>query len=183
MFARTERLLLRPGWIEDAPALYAAIADEAVVRNLARAPWPYPMASAESYVSCERSPGEVASLIFLRGDGAPLLVGGIGIGRRDGEAPELGYWIARRWWGRGFATEAGRAVIDHARHALRLPRLEAGHFIDNPASGRVLAKLGFRPAGRIVPRDCLARGEAVPCRLFEIDLAAQGERASTAMAA
>src|SRR4051812_15311027 len=115
MFARTERLLLRPGWIEDAPALHEAIADEAGGRHLARAPWPYTMESAESYVSREGEPGEVASLIFLRGDGAPLLVGGIGIGRRDGEAPELGYWIARRWWGRGLATEAGRAVIDHAR--------------------------------------------------------------------
>jgi RimJ/RimL family protein N-acetyltransferase len=182
MFARTERLLLRPGWIEDAPALYAAIADEPVVRNLARAPWPYPMASAESYLAAERSPGEVASLIFLRGDGAPSLVGGIGIGRTDDGIPELGYWIARRWWGRGFATEAGRAVIDHARHALRIPRIEAGHFIDNPASGRVLAKLGFRPLGRIAPRHSAARGEAVPCRLFEMEL---GEEAETeaAMAA
>ena len=183
MFARTERLLLRPGWIEDAPALYEAIADEAVVRNLARAPWPYPMECAESYLASERSPAEVASLIFLRGDGAPVLVGGIGIGRKNGDVPELGYWIARRWWGRGIATEAGRAVIAHARDALRIKRIEAGHFIDNPASGRVLAKLGFRPVGRIVPRDCAARGEAVPCRLFEMELAAPEERAPAAMAA
>jgi RimJ/RimL family protein N-acetyltransferase len=91
---------------------------------------------------------------------------------------ELGYWIARPYWGRGYATEAGRAVIDHARHSLRLPRLSAGHFIDNPASGRVLAKLGFRPIGRIALRHSAGRGEPVPTRLFEIDLAPAEEEAS-----
>ncbi len=183
MFARTERLLLRPGWIEDAPALHEAIADEAIVRNLAHAPWPYSHLDAETYLMRERRPHETSSLIFLRTSEAPQLIGAIGFGRMPTGEPELGYWIARAHWGRGYATEAGRAVLDYARNSLRIPRLAASHFIDNPASGQVLAKLGFRPLGRIALRHSAGRGEAVPCRLFEIELAAAGEEAAQAIAA
>ena len=77
-------------------ALYRAIADEAIVRNLAQAPWPYSFADAESFLMRERAPHDVACLIFLRTDGAPRLVGGIGFGRKPGDVePEFGYWIAR----------------------------------------------------------------------------------------
>jgi RimJ/RimL family protein N-acetyltransferase len=177
MFARTERLLLRPAWGEDAPALFSAIADERIVRNLASAPWPYLPEHAQAYAGTERRPGEPSFLIFRRTAGDPRLVGAIGMGPRpDGEL-ELGYWIARPFWGLGYATEAGAAVLRLARDGLRLPRLSAGHFLDNPASGRVLQKLGFRPTGAIVPRFSVARGEAAPCRLFELDFA--DEEAST----
>ncbi|HEY0086839.1 MAG TPA: GNAT family N-acetyltransferase [Allosphingosinicella sp.] len=170
MFARTERLLLRPGWTQDAPALFKAIADETIVRNLASAPWPYGRADAEAYLATDRDPAEPSALIFRRSAGAPQLVGTIGIGRRpDGEL-EFGYWIARPFWGLGFATEAGRAVIDFARESLRVRRLNAGHFLDNPASGRVLEKLGFAPTGAVTPRYSAGRREAAPCRLFALDL-------------
>jgi RimJ/RimL family protein N-acetyltransferase len=53
---------------------------------------------------------------------------------------------------------------------LRLPRLVSGHFIDNPASGRVLIKLGFRPTGQIAARQSKARGTSVPCVLYNLDL-------------
>jgi RimJ/RimL family protein N-acetyltransferase len=182
MFARTERLLLRPGWIEDAPALHAAIADEAVVRNLAQAPWPYSRLDAEAFLMRERRPTETTSLIFLLGDGPPRLIGVIGFGRLPTGELELGYWIARSHWGRGYATEAGRAVLAYARDSLRIRRLAAGHFIDNPASGRVLAKLGFRPLGRIALRHSTGRGEAVPTRQFELELATE-EEAARAIAA
>ncbi|HEY5721474.1 MAG TPA: GNAT family N-acetyltransferase [Allosphingosinicella sp.] len=181
MFARTERLLLRPGWREDAPALFRAIADERVVRNLATAPWPYRLEDAEAYLSADRRPWEPSLLIFRRTDAAPELIGTIGVARRPNGEIELGYWIARRFWNRGYATEAGKAVVHAARHALRLPRLGAGHFLDNPASGRVLEKLGFRPTGITAPRHSIGRGGEAPCRLFELKLAEEGEQ--TAMAA
>ena len=83
----------------------------------------------------------------LRTDGRRArLVGSCGLGRRASGAVEFGYWIARPHWGRGFASEAGRALIAIAR-ALGLTRLEASHFLDNPASGRVLEKLGFQSTG------------------------------------
>ena len=166
MFARTERLLLRPGWQEDAAALAQAMGEEAVVRNLARAPWPYGEADAQAFLGQPVDPAQPRFLIFSRTVGAPRLVGGCGIAPAPDGALEMGYWIARPYWGLGFATEAGRQLVRIAR-AMNLPRLTAGHFTDNPASGAVLRKLGFRPTGRVVPRFSAARGSEAACALFE----------------
>jgi RimJ/RimL family protein N-acetyltransferase len=183
MFVRTERLLLRPGWRQDAPALFEAIGDERIVRNLATAPWPYRPSDAEAWLATERKVSEPSLLILRCTKGAPELIGAIGFGRRPTGEMEFGYWIARRHWGRGYATEAGRAVLATARHGLRLRRLDAGHFLDNPASGRVLEKLGFEPTGVIAPRYSAGRGEAAPCRLFKLELDQEAEIAPAAMAA
>ncbi len=167
MFARTERLLLRPGWVEDAPALFAAIADEA--RNLAGAPWPYALADAAAQLAAPRDPALPSLLIFARGDSAPQLVGSCGLDRRPSGAVEFGFWIARSFRGRGFAVEAGDALIAIAR-TLGLARLDASHFVDNPSSGRVLEKLGFRATGLSAPRFSPARGGDAPTRLFRLEL-------------
>ena len=183
MFAITERLLLRPGWIEDAPALTAAIADPAIVSKLQTAPWPYEQHHAEAFLGGDRDPRYPDCLLFARTLGAPRLVGGVGIKRNcEGDA-ELGYWIARRYWGLGFATEAGRAVVRMARESLKLPRLVSGHFIDNPASGRVLAKLGFISTGRTAMRRCLAREALVPCMIYEHQAEAMDRPMAPALAA
>ena len=86
----------------------------------------------------------------------------------------MGYWIARGSWGLGFATEAGTALLEIAR-ALGLARLEASHFLDNPASGRVLEKLGFEPTGLVAPRLSCARGREIPARLMRLRLGATAE--------
>jgi RimJ/RimL family protein N-acetyltransferase len=108
-------------------------------------------------------------LIFELGTGAPQLVGSCGLGRRPSGAVELGYWIARTFWGRGYATEACTALIAIGR-SLGLERLEGSHFLDNPASGRVLEKLGFAPSGIVAPRLSCARGVEVPARLMRLRL-------------
>jgi RimJ/RimL family protein N-acetyltransferase len=169
MFARTERLLLRPGWAEDAPALARAIADEQIVRNLATAPWPYALKDAEAFLASPRDPVMPSFLITERTASAPRIVGSCGLGRRPSGAVELGYWIARPHWGKGFATEAGRALIDIAR-TLKLPRLEGSHFVDNPASGRVLEKLGFVPTGLSAARYSCARGAEAVSKLYRLRL-------------
>ena len=174
MFARTERLLLRPGWAEDAPALARAIADEAVVRNLATAPWPYGLADAEAFLASPNDPALPRFLITERTDAAPRLIGACGLARRSSGNVELGYWIARAHWGQGFATEAGLALIDIAR-TLKLSRLEASHFVDNPASGRVLEKLGFVATGLTATRYSCARGGDAMSRLYRLSLMARGE--------
>ena len=176
MFARTPRLLLRPGFPEDAPALAAAIGDEAIVRNLAAAPWPYSMRDAEAFLAKPRDPVLPSLLIFERTAAGPRLVGACGLGRRPSGAVEMGYWITRPAWGHGFATEAGIALIGIAR-ALGLRQLEGSHFIDNPASARVLDKLGFESTGLIAPRMNCARGEEVPARLMRLRLKAEVEQA------
>jgi RimJ/RimL family protein N-acetyltransferase len=170
MFARTPRLLLRPGFPEDAPALATAIGDEEIVRNLATAPWPYRMRDAEAFLAKPRDPVLPSFLIFERGPAAPQLVGSCGLGRRPSGSVELGYWIARPFWGRGLATEACAALVEIAR-TLGFQSLEGSHFLDNPASGRVLEKLGFEPLGIVAPRLSCARGEEVPARLMRLELA------------
>jgi RimJ/RimL family protein N-acetyltransferase len=171
MFARTPRLLLRPGFPEDAPALAAAIADEAIARNLANVPWPYRMRDAEAFLASPRDPVLPSLLVFERSSVAPRLIGACGLGRRPSGAVEMGYWIARPYWSRGFATEACEALVGIAR-TLGLPSLEGSHFLDNPASARVLEKLGFEPRGLVAPRMSCARGEEVPARLMRLDLTA-----------
>lgn len=173
MFARTDRLLLRPGWAEDAPALAAAIGEERIVRNLASAPWPYRLDDAERYLA-GLDAALPSFLIFARTDGPPALVGGIGFGSTpDGEV-EFGYWITSHCWNRGYATEAGQAALSIARDSLRLCRIVSGHFLDNPISGRVLEKLGFAPTGEIGVRHSRARGEGVPFRAFVRNLCGVG---------
>src|SRR3546814_19304074 len=90
-FARTERLLRRPGWREDAPALAAAIGDEAIVRNLATAPWPYNQADAEDFLARPEDSTLPNFLIFSRTPGTPRLLGRCGIPQGTAHRLELGY--------------------------------------------------------------------------------------------
>jgi len=170
MFVRTQRLTLRPGWREDAAELARAIGHESVVRNLARAPWPYTIEAAETFAASFDESTQPRFLIFAHQDGPLRLIGGIGIGPFEKEEHELGYWLTPQAWGRGYATEAGAAVLCAAR-AAGIRRVVAGHFLDTPASGRVLRKLGFRPTGRMTSVYSRGRGAAVPSVRFELDLA------------
>jgi RimJ/RimL family protein N-acetyltransferase len=154
MFAVTERLLLRPGWPEDAPALAAAIGDREIAHNLTRVPWPYSVDDAKSFLSLPADPLRPRFMICLRSNNR--LIGGIGLSG-DIDA-ELGYWIARDHWGRGYATEAGRAVLALADSSLRLPRIRARRAIDNARSANVLRKLGFHPTGKKAWSASLAGG-------------------------
>jgi RimJ/RimL family protein N-acetyltransferase len=184
MFAITERLLLRPSWSEDAAVLHNAIADQGILRNLANAPWPYALDDAREFVALPQSDLLPSASLWTRDGRTPKLVGGCGLAERNGEV-ELGYWIARPFWGRGFATEAGKALVSAAT-AIGHKKLVASHFIDNPASGQVLRKLGFQPTGRVEMRASRGRGgRASPALLFEQDLgsvdAADGDAGVSAM--
>ena len=172
MFARTSRLLLRPGWAEDAPALAKAIADETIVRNLANAPWPYGLAEAEAFLAAPKDPILPNLLLFARTEADPVLVGSCGLIRKASGAVVLGYWIARDHWGQGYATEAGQQMIEIAR-TIGLKRLDASYFADNPASGRVLEKLGFTPTGLSAPHYSCARGREADAVLMRQWLTAE----------
>ncbi|MDA0820315.1 MAG: GNAT family N-acetyltransferase [Proteobacteria bacterium] len=176
MFHCTERLLLRPAWPEDWQAVYSGIADEGVVQNLARAPWPYSQDDARSFVELPVDPRFPRFLITRSRDAA--LIGCIGIDMTAGQV-ELGYWIARQHWGRGYATEAGRGVIEIAS-TLGYKTLVASHFLDNPASGKVLSKLGFKPTGLIVNRHSCGRGAEAPTAEYSLDLSEQSADWQTA---
>jgi RimJ/RimL family protein N-acetyltransferase len=159
MFAVTERLLLRPGWIEDAAALAAAIGDREIARNLTRVPWPYSQDDAASFLGLPADLMRPRFLICLRDSNR--IIGGIGL---SGEIEaELGYWIARDHWGRGYATEAGQAVVALADRSLRLPRIRARRMLDNAGSANVLRKLGFQPTGKKAWSASLVRGTVETC--------------------
>ena len=168
MFIRSERLFLRPGWADDWQELYALIRDEAIVRNLTDVPWPYRPDHARDFAAGMQDSGLPCFFVTLPTAAGSRLIGGAGLADRGHEV-ELGYWIARGDWGRGYATEAVRAVLSVAG-ALGHRRIVARHFHDNPASGRVLEKAGFCRTGRRPSRFSHGRGENTPMVEFAIDL-------------
>ena len=176
MFHVTERLLLRPAWPEDAEALFGGIADRGVVRNLASAPWPYSVEHARKFVGTAPNPRLPNFLVTLPGAHGSRIIGGAGLGACE-DGVEIGYWIARPYWGQGFATEAARGVVEIAR-LLGHAHVHGGHFADNPASGRVLRKLGFSPTGRCAMRHSCGRGEEAECVMYRLDLTEGAEAGS-----
>jgi RimJ/RimL family protein N-acetyltransferase len=154
MFLRTQRLFLRPAWPEDAPELARAIGQEAVVRMLARVPWPYHEEHARTWIEAPRDPYLPSLLITLPAEGGRI-AGCVGL-HDDGGQIEVGYWIEPGSWGRGYATEALGGLLSLARLAGHR-RIVSRHAADNPASGRVLRKAGFRPTGRARPFRSLGR--------------------------
>lgn len=171
MFHRTERLMLRPAWPEDWEMILWGIGDERVVRNLAKAPWPYLPEHAREFAARGQDSRHPSFLLTLPEEQGSRLVGCAGLGETD-RGTEIGYWIAQPYWNRGFATEGARGVLEVAR-LLGHRFIEGRHFLDNPASGRVLRKLGFVPTGKTGMLKSLGRSEASASVLYKLDL--QGE--------
>ena len=150
----TDRLVLRAPNLEDADRIAMLANERRIAENTARIPHPYTLADAKAFLAAaNRSDRETTFAITLR-DGT--LIGACGLELRDGhagpsgagpQAPELGYWLGLPYWGRGFATEAARALIDHAFTDLEIESLQAGARVTNPASRRVLEKCGFQWTG------------------------------------
>ena len=142
----TARLILRPFVAADAPEVQRLAGDARVAETTLNIPHPYPDGLAESWIAAHASrwdEGVLATFAVVERS-TNELVGACGlvIEPRHAKA-ELGYWIAVSHWSRGFATEAGRAIIDFAFDVLKLNRVQARHYPRNPASGRVMQKLGM----------------------------------------
>ena len=141
----TERLLLRAPRLDDAKAIVSIINDRRIAENTARIPHPYSLADAHTFLGeIDRTPGAPCFLIALA-DGT--VIGGCGIVSLSGPDPEIGYWIGVPYWGRGYVTEAVRALIDHAFGEFGCDRLAGRARVSNPASRRVLQKCGFQWTG------------------------------------
>ena len=133
----TQRFTLRPYRMSDAPVVAGYLNDIDFGRWIGMMPYPYTLADAQEFIGSELENGPSA-LVVLEGD---TLKGCVS------NRAELGYWVAKPFWGQGIATEASRAVIaDHFRDPNQ-PEIHSGHAVDNHASARVLSKLGFRPNG------------------------------------
>ncbi|MEI9930882.1 MAG: GNAT family N-acetyltransferase [Rhizomicrobium sp.] len=141
----SERLLLREPEALDVPAIAALMNDWDVVKNLASAPFPYLEEHASAFIGRQddgRAKGtDFVFAITRKNDGT--LMGKCGLHLKD-DGFELGYWIGKPYWKQGYATEAAAEVLAFGFRNLRADAIWAGWFHDNPASGRVLEKLGFR---------------------------------------
>ena len=162
----TARLRLRTPQRDDAPAIAALANDRRIAENTARIPHPYMLADAEGFLRyLEESESEIAFAITRADD---TLIGLCGLLMKPRKTPEIGYWLGVPYWGHGYATEAARAVIDHAFEDLGLDRLEAGARVSNPASRRVLEKCGFQWSGVTLLR-IHAIASSAPMDRFRLD--------------
>jgi RimJ/RimL family protein N-acetyltransferase len=160
----TERLTLRAPRPEDARAIAHLVNDRRIAVNTARIPYPYGLKDAEQFIAAvNRRDGEVCFVLTLD----DTLIGACGIDPRE-DGPELGYWLGAPYWGRGFTTEAVRAVIDYAFGDLEHEMLQAGARVSNPASRRVLEKCAFQWTGVRLTR-IRAINSAAPTDRFRLD--------------
>ena len=160
----TPRLCLRPFTLADAPRVRELAGDKRIAETTATIPHPYPEGAAEQWIATLEPfttiPRDSVFAITLAGTRTPgrehdptdtgHLVGCVGLRQSQDaqhERAELGYWIGVPYWSRGFATEAGRSVLAYAFSKMNLHRVIASHFTDNPASGRVMQKLGMTCEG------------------------------------
>ena len=173
----TERLLLRPPRATDISRFVPLLNDFVVSKNLSRVPHPYTeddgcafvLKVAQGWASREDLP----FAILRKSDGAYVGICGV----HPSQGWEFGYWLGRPYWGQGYATEAGGRVVSFAFEELHAERLVAGWYFDNPASGRVLEKLGFVRHGEEA-RSSLSRGTDVRCFLVVLDRVAYMTRKS-----
>lgn len=155
----TDRLLLRLIEEDDLDDIVAEINDPGVARMLGRVPHPYGRADAEEYLALARRNAASGQSVYFVMESDGHVIGNIGIGAMP-YICEFGYWLGRRHWGKGFATEAGRAVLAFGFERLGIRLVRSGVFADNLTSLRVQMKLGFRRTGES-RRHCLARATKV----------------------
>lgn len=169
----TDRILLRLWQESDADALYEYASDSEVGPRAGWAPHQSREESLEIIRTVFNNPTTWA--IVLKD--TERVVGAIGYGpscdcalpSREDE-PTVGYWVGRPYWGMGICTEALRLMIGHIRSTTHIKSVISGHFIDNPASGRVMEKCGFIPTGETVFDNKLYMGENRPIRVLRLEL-------------
>lgn len=162
----TERLTLATLTERDIPDLVPLIGDHRIAATTLRIPHPFAEKDAREYLNSAVKPDELRLGIRLRKNGAFL--GGIGLHPDpQHKRAELGYWIGVPYWGQGYATEAGRAVVKYGFEKAQLNRIFAAHFKHNPSSGRVLQKIGMKYEG-CMRHNVLKWGQFVDVELYSI---------------
>ncbi len=142
---RTDRLLLRPTTPADAPRAFEIQSDWDVTRMLRMALFPPDLDDMTGWFGEHPREWLAGTAFRFAIERAGRMIGVVDLDEIDGEEGELGYWLERPSWGKGYAFEAAEAVVDFAFREVGLLALRSGHAADNPASGKVLLKLGFRP--------------------------------------
>jgi RimJ/RimL family protein N-acetyltransferase len=167
MSIRTPRLVLRLPALSDAARICLLAGDYDVASMTGTIPHPYSEQQAAKWIASVLA-GEEGVVFAIERSGA--LIGCTGYRAFGDDHAELGYWIGKPYWGMGYATEAVRALIVYAFEIDGFDYLSAGHFTDNPASARVIAKFGFVREGE-EQRNCTARREKAHCLTYRLDRA------------
>lgn len=146
----TPRLILRPFAPTDAPVVERLAGAFAVANTTLNIPHPYPPGAAARWIATHdeeyREGAAVIWAIVIHGSDEPSGAIGLAINQRHAHA-ELGYWLGEPYWGQGYTTEAATAVLAYGFTHLKLHRILARHFGRNPASGRVMQKIGMTYEG------------------------------------
>ncbi len=152
----SERLILRPLTLEDAPIVQQLAGRREIADTTISIPHPYSEQQARDWISshaeaCAQGKGIVFGIELTR---TKQLIGTVGLREIDQEhsQAEMGIWIGTDWWGNGYATEATKRVIRYGFEELGLNRIYAHHMVRNPASGRVLEKSGMQREGLLRER-------------------------------
>lgn len=163
---RTGRLSLRKAQVSDAPRVAELANDLDVARMTTRIPHPYELSDAEDFLTRvrEQDPREATTFAIEHPDDG--VVGLLGFFANEDGRPELGYWLGRPYWGRGYATEAAEGALVWASETWGRRYVVAGHFADNPASGQVLCKAGFLYTGEVKLMPSLGRSQEAPARMM-----------------
>jgi len=147
---QTPRLLIKPLLLRNVSAVTRLAGHPLIADTTLLIPYPYLPSHARRFILASRrsrSKGREAvfGIFHKRQD---LLLGIIGL-TIDGahHTAEMGYWVGVPYWGKGYATEAARRIVRHGFEDLNLHKVWARYFKRNPASGRVLQKLGFHCEG------------------------------------
>jgi RimJ/RimL family protein N-acetyltransferase len=165
----TERLILRAPRLGDAKAVAALADDRRIAENTARIPHPYRKSDADDFILSANRGSETTFLVTARnGQRSSQVMGACGFTQIDRHPPEVGYWLGAKFWGKGYATEAVRAVIDHVFTDLDCEALQAAARVTNPGSRRVLEKCGFQWTGAGLLR-IRALASSAPIDRFRLD--------------
>lgn len=162
----TERLVLRAPRFADANTIATLVNDRRIAENTLRIPHPYELADAQSFITAANASDD--EIVFLMTTHGGTVIGGCGIAQFGEGPPEIGYWLGVPFWGQGYATEAARAVINHAFADLGYEVLLGGARVSNPASRRVLEKCGFQWTGVGLYR-IRALASSAPVDRFRLD--------------
>lgn len=148
----TERLLLRPFNVSDATRVQKLANCREVTDTTLNLPYPYKLQDARKWIATHETLYEKKqqAIFAITARAKQELIGAIGLAKNAAHArAELGYWIGHEYWNRGFATEAARAVIEFGFSKLNLNRIFAHFMVQNPASGKVMQKVGMQFEGEL----------------------------------
>jgi [ribosomal protein S5]-alanine N-acetyltransferase len=164
---QTERLILRPFTLTDAPRVKELAGDQRIYETTLCIPYPYEEGMAESWIAThQRCFYEGRGVVFAICLSDGLLIGAATLSRAGlYNRAELGYWIGIGYWNRGYCTEAARAIVDYGFETLGFHKISGRHFTGNRASGRVLEKIGMVLEG-VLRDDVLKDGKYVTAELY-----------------